>query len=254
MHQLLHLLFEVAAFVVGYRYYASLRKGQGDRIVDEKRMWIIIGAAVGALIGSRALGALEDPTKLTWGWNVLFIAVNNRTIVGGLLGGLIGVEVTKLIIGVRQRSGDLFVYPIILGMIIGRVGCMLGGLEDNTYGLRTELPWGIDLGDGVRRHPTNLYEILWLGIVWSVILLIEQKWELKPGARFMMFMVLYLEFRFCIEFIKPAQPVLFGLTTIQIASELGVLYYWKVWTEPRSLLRPVELPIITPPAIEPDHR
>jgi prolipoprotein diacylglyceryltransferase len=242
VHQLLHLLFEVAAFAVGYQYYAFLRKGQGDRIVDEKRMWIIIGAAVGALLGSRVLGALEDPAKLAWGWKALFIAFNNRTIVGGLLGGLIGVEVTKVILGVKQRSGDLFVFPIILGMIIGRIGCMLGGLEDNTYGVRTDLPWGLDLGDGVRRHPTNLYEMLWLGIVWLLIIAIERRWNMKPGARFMIFMVLYLEFRFCIEFIKPAQPVLWGLTTIQIAAELGVLYYWKAWTEPRSLLMPAEQP------------
>jgi prolipoprotein diacylglyceryltransferase len=251
VHQLLHLFFEVAAFVVGYQYYAFLRKGQGDRIVDEKRMWIIIGAAVGALMGSRLLGALEDPAKLAWGLKALFIAFNTRTVVGGLLGGLIGVEVTKLIIGVKQRSGDLFVFPIILGMIIGRIGCMLGGLEDNTYGVATDLPWGMDLGDGVRRHPTNLYEILWLGIVWLLIIAIERKWKLKPGARFMIFMVLYLEFRFCIEFIKPAQPVLLGLTTIQIAAELGVLYYWKVWTEPRSLLQPEEIPIMS--AAEPGN-
>ncbi len=237
--------------MTGYQYYTLLRKRQGDGIADDKRMWIIIGAAVGALIGSRVLGALEDPTKLAWDWKALVIALNTRTIVGGLLGGLLGVEVTKYIIGAKQRSGDLFVFPIILGMIIGRIGCMLGGLEDNTYGVRTDLPWGLDLGDGVRRHPTNLYEILWLGIVWLLIIAIERKWELKPGARFMIFMVLYLEFRFCIEFIKPAEPVLWGLTTIQIAAELGVLYYWKVWTEPRSLLQPEGVPIMS--AAEPGN-
>ena len=49
-------------------------------------------------------------------------------------------------------------------------------------------------------------------------------------------MVLYLEFRFGIEFLKPGHPVLYGFTAIQLAAELGVLYYWKVWTEPKSLL------------------
>ncbi|MBK9758889.1 MAG: prolipoprotein diacylglyceryl transferase [Flavobacteriales bacterium] len=236
VHQLIHLLFEVAAFIVGYWYYNRSRGKQGDTIPDEKRVWIIIGAAAGALIGSRVLGALEDPSKLAWDLKALFIALNNRTIVGGLLGGLIGVEVTKLLNGVKQRSGDLFVFPIILGMIIGRIGCLLAGLEDNTYGIETDLPWGIDLGDGIDRHPTNLYEIVWLGIIWLALIGIERRWKLKPGARFQIFMVLYLEFRFAIEFIKPAEPVFFGLTAIQIAAELGVIYYWKVWTEPKSLL------------------
>lgn len=76
---------------------------------------------------------------------------STTTVVGGLLGGLVGVELSKKIIGVRTSSGDLFSYPLILGMMIGRVGC-LGGLEDNTYGEATTLPWGMDLGDGVMRH------------------------------------------------------------------------------------------------------
>jgi prolipoprotein diacylglyceryltransferase len=164
MHQLLHLIFEIAAFAVGYTYFQRLRTGKGDAIAEDKRVWIIIGAAAGALLGSRILGALEDPAKLAWDWRALFVAFNNRTMVGGLLGGLIGVELTKKFIGVRSSSGDLFTYPLILGMMVGRVGCMLAGLEDNTYGVRTDLPWGMDLGDGVRRHPTNLYEILWLGV------------------------------------------------------------------------------------------
>ena len=244
MHQVLHLLFEVAAFAVGFAFYTRLRTRQGDAIAEDKRVWIIIGAAAGALIGSRVLGALEDPALLTWNWRSLFIAFNNRTIVGGLLGGLIGVEVTKKLVGVRQRSGDLFVFPIILGMIIGRIGCLLGGLEDNTYGLRTDLPWGIDLGDGIHRHPTNIYEIIWLGLVWLALKGIERRWKLKPGARFKIFMVLYLEYRFAIEFLKPGHKVFYGLTAIQLAAELGVLYYWKVWTEPKSLLdRPAPVAI-----------
>ena len=236
MHQLLHLLFDVAALIVGYENYTWLRNRQGDAIAGDKRVWIIIGAAAGALIGSRVLGALEDPALLSWKWKSLFIAFNNRTIVGGLLGGLLGVEATKKLVGVDQRSGDLFVFPLILGMIIGRIGCLLGGLEDNTYGLRTDLPWGIDLGDGVHRHPTNIYEIIWLGFIWLALIGIERRWKLKPGGRFRIFMVLYLEFRFGIEFLKPGHPVLYGFTAIQLAAELGVLYYWKVWTEPKRLL------------------
>ena len=48
MHQFLHLLFEVGAFVVGYSYFAKLRLKQGDAVAEEKRVWVIIGAAAGA--------------------------------------------------------------------------------------------------------------------------------------------------------------------------------------------------------------
>lgn len=242
MHHLLHIVLEVLAFIVGYRYYAYLRGRQGDPIDEVGRTWIIIGAAAGALIGSRLLGALEEPSRLAWDLKAVFVALNNRTIVGGLLGGLAGVELTKALIGVRTSSGDLFTFPLLLGLMIGRVGCLFAGLEDNTYGTPTEVPWGIDLGDGVRRHPTNLYEILMLGLIWSLLVRVERRWTLKPGARFQVFMVLYLAFRLAVERIKPAPAVLGGLSTIQWAAVLGLLYYYRVWTRPRSLLaRPAPL-------------
>lgn len=236
MHHLLHLVFELAAFAVGYAYFQRLRVGQGDPIPEAKRVWIIIGAAAGALLGSRVLGALEDTAKLAAdGWS-LFIAFNNRTVVGGLLGGLVGVELTKKAIGVRTSSGDLFTYPLILGMMIGRVGCLLGGLEDNTYGTPTDLPWGIDLGDSVRRHPTNLYEILWLGVLWMLLCRVERRWTLADGARFKLFMVGYLLFRLAVEAIKPQPIIALGLSTIQWACAAGLLYYFRVWLRPRSLI------------------
>lgn len=236
MHQFLHLLFEVGAFVVGYAYFAKLRLKQGDAVAEENRVWVIIGAAAGALIGSRLLGAMEDPALLHGDWRSLVAAVSNRTIVGGLLGGLVGVELTKKIVGVRTSTGDLFTYPLILGMLVGRIGCLLGGLDDNTYGIATELPWGIDLGDGVRRHPTNLYEMLWLGVLWIGLRAIERRWTLVNGARFQLFMVGYLAFRLGVDAIKPQPAIAFGLSSIQWACVLGLLYYFPAWSRPKRLI------------------
>ena len=80
--------------------------------------------------------------------------MGNKTIVGGFVGGLIGVELVKKRIGITTSSGDLMVYPLILAMIIGRTGCFLGGLEDGTFGIATTLPWGIDFG-GLRKVTRN---------------------------------------------------------------------------------------------------
>ena len=236
MHQALHLVCEALAFIVAYRYYVRLRRREGDGIADADRMWIVIGAAAGALLGSRLLGALEDPSLLAWDLRSLFTALNNRTIVGGLLGGLFAVELTKHFIGVRQRSGDLFVYPLILGMIIGRIGCAMAGLEDNTYGVASDLPWAMDLGDGVRRHPTDLYEILFLLFLWGALRVVQRRWRLAPGALFQLFLSAYLLFRLVIGSIKPAPDVLWKLGSIQVACVLGLLYYYRVWTRPAYLM------------------
>jgi prolipoprotein diacylglyceryltransferase len=82
--------------------------------------------------------------------------------VGGLVFGLISVELTKRYIGLRDSTGDLYAIPLALGIAIGRIGCFLTGLSDNTYGTPTNLPWAINFGDGIPRHPTQLYEILFL--------------------------------------------------------------------------------------------
>jgi len=88
--------------------------------------------------------------------------MGGKTIVGALVFGLISVELFKRYIGVHQSTGDLYAIPLALGIAIGRIGCFLTGLSDNTYGTPTNLPWAIDFGDGIPRHPTQLYEIVFL--------------------------------------------------------------------------------------------
>ncbi len=222
-----HIIFEILAFTIGFRYYLSLRKNRHDHINEDNRLWIIIGAAFGAFLGSRLIGALESP--IAWFQSNHFIIhfYQSKTIVGGLLGGLFGVEWTKKMIGEQQSSGDLFTFPIILGMMIGRIGCFLSGVYEPTYGIATNLPWGMDLGDGVIRHPTSLYEIIFLGILWISLFYIKKYNTLENGYLFKLFLITYLIFRFFIEYIKPGFRFDFGLTTIQITCLLGILYYYK---------------------------
>lgn len=227
-----HLVFETLSFFIGYRYYSFLRSRQKDLIVDENRIWIIIGAAAGAFIFSRFIGIMENPSLIKENG---LLAIGNKSIIGGLLGGLIGVELVKKWIGENLSSGDLFTLPLIVAIGIGRVGCFLAGLSDNTYGVETSLPWGIDLGDGIHRHPTNLYEIGFLVVLYFSLKRMRAE-KLKPGAMFKLFMVSYLSFRFLIEFIKPNEFSFLSLSAIQIACIAGLIYYWKVIIFPKQSL------------------
>lgn len=226
-HPVLHLLFEVAAYSVACALYSRSRRSQGDLLSGDERLWMIVAAAGGALAGSRILGALEEPQRLREGPAAIFAAFRNRTVVGALLGGWIVVEITKKIRGVRVRTGDLFTEPLIVGMVVGRVGCLLGGMEDRTFGTPTDLPWGLDHGDGVLRHPTNLYEILWLSFVWFTIRTAGRRATLPVGAKFRIFMLLYLAFRFVVEWIKPQPVVAAGLSSIQWACIGGLVFTLK---------------------------
>jgi phosphatidylglycerol:prolipoprotein diacylglycerol transferase len=206
-HPALHPLFESLGYAAGFCVYRALRSRQGDSLDDERRWRIIAAAAVGALIGSRTLGVV--------------VTTGGKTIVGGLLGGWAGVEFAKLVMRIKGRTGDLFAIPLCIGIAVGRLGCFFAGLADDTYGTPTSLPWGVDFGDGVRRHPTQLYEVLFLTLLVAVL------WRMRhrphaEGQLFRIFMAAYLTWRLAIDFLKP-QPMIAGMNVIQWACVVGLM-------------------------------
>jgi phosphatidylglycerol:prolipoprotein diacylglycerol transferase len=217
----LHTLFETLGYALGYAAYKRARLQQGDVVAEQQRWSVIAAAAVGALVGSRALGLLEQAPRLHITLQQALLPGGGKTIVGGLLGGWIGVELVKWAQGIRSRTGDLFAIPLCIGIAVGRVGCLLAGLADDTYGTPTTLPWGVDFGDGIGRHPTQAYEIVFL---LSLIALLQ--WMAKRphanGALFRVFLFAYLGWRLVIDFIKP-QPLVGGLNWIQWSCIAGIL-------------------------------
>lgn len=219
-----HLIFEYLAFFLGFRYYVWLRRLKNDSISNKNRLSVILGAIVGAFFGSRLIGFLENPL-ITFSIENTIQLLNTKSIMGGLFGGLIGVEVSKKIINEAQSSGDLFVFPIIIGIIIGRLGCFFSGINEFTYGKETNLFTGLDLGDGLYRHPISLYEILFLFFLFLFLKHIIPRTKHENGLLFKIFMLIYFGFRFCIEFIKPNVFYIFGLSSIQWLCILCWLYY-----------------------------
>lgn len=234
-HIPVHLFCETLAYFVGYRYYVCLKRHHSDEIGENNRFYIFLAAAIGAFIGSHIVGIMENPTDLKR-LNIVYF-FGNKTIVGGFLGGLMSVEIAKKYLNIKASSGDLMVYPLIIAMIIGRVGCFLAGLADGTYGNPSNLPWAINMGDGIPRHPTNLYEIFFWILLWISLLLLEKHNTLANGARFKLFLSAYLIFRFMDEFIKPDYFFSFGLSTIQLVCLAGILYYYKVFLYPSKLIK-----------------
>lgn len=227
---------EPLGMFVGFRYFLLLRKKKGDAIQTEQRIWIIIGAIFGAVLGSRLVGGFENPTALFAAKNPLFYFYQNKTVAGGFLGGLLGVELAKRWIHEKHSSGDLFTYPMILALMIGRLGCFSMGVYEETYGLPTNSFMGMNLGDGILRHPVTLYEIAFLILLWIAMVKVEKKYSLAEGGRFKIFMIAYLCFRFLLDFIKPHYTFSIGLSTIQLASLTGLIYYYRYIISPKKLI------------------
>jgi len=222
---LIHPILESVGIFIAMRYYAFLRKRNKSSLSTIQSFGIIIGALVGALLGSKIIGTLENPQAFLDAENQFLFFWTSNTIVGGLTFGLIGVELTKKIIGHKEITGDLIVFPLILAMIIGRIGCFLTGIYEQTYGIETTSIFGMDLGDGLLRHPVALYEIVYLILLWIFLIIVQKKYIYPSGYLFKVFMLAYFLFRFCLDFIKPIHPLFLGLSSIQLTCVCVIIYY-----------------------------
>jgi len=217
-----HQVFETLAWAVGFLVYFRARRQAADVVSPQHRLWVIVAAVLGGLAGSRILYLIESAGALEGLASDPDILFGGKSIVGGLLGGVLAVEITKTWLGVTVATGDLLTMPLAIGMAIGRVGCFLTGLADETYGIATTLPWGVDFGDGIARHPTQLYEIVALALL--AVLIGTRKRLATEGDRFKLFVVSYLALRLVVDLLKPGITV-YGLTVIQWACVVGLAYY-----------------------------
>jgi phosphatidylglycerol:prolipoprotein diacylglycerol transferase len=209
-----HVLFESLAYTLGFAIYRQQRLSSGDLISGPTRSSIIVAAILGAALGSKLLALLEEPATLI---------LSGKTIVGGLLGGTICVELVKMRLGIKERTGDLFAIPLTLGIAVGRLGCFFGGMADHTYGNPTNLPWSVNFGDGIPRHPVQIYEIVFLLMLAGVLYFLRDNLP-RSGDLYRVFLVSYLAWRLAIDFLKPGSA-LGGLTAIQWSCLGAIIWY-----------------------------
>jgi phosphatidylglycerol:prolipoprotein diacylglycerol transferase len=219
-----HWVFETLAYAVGARLFVLVRRRQADPIGEEQRGWIVAAAFIGAVLGSKLLVLLDHPQLTLASVSQPTALLEGKTIVGGLVGAWIAVELVKRALGVTRRTGDVFAIPLCVAIAVGRIGCFLTGLDDNTHGLPTTLPWAVDFGDGIPRHPAQLYEIVFLIGILLPLLLLQHARPHAEGELFKTFMIGYMAFRLGLEFLKPGDPIA-GLTAIQWVCAAVLVWY-----------------------------
>lgn len=224
----LHVITEILAFFIGYRLYVWKKKRVVDPFTSEQRLYILVGAALGALIFSRLVAGLEHPSILLKQTNLLKYFYMNKTVVGGLIGGWLGVEITKMLLKTKRSSGDVMVMPIGIALIIGRIGCFSQGVFEETYGNETTWWTGMDLGDGKLRHPLALYEMILILLLLIGLKRLKSKRDLNEGLHFKLFMFAYMFYRFVAEFYKPHEVLFLGLNSIQLLIVLTFILHARL--------------------------
>ncbi|UCA58422.1 MULTISPECIES: prolipoprotein diacylglyceryl transferase [Chryseobacterium] len=221
---LAHPLFEAVGMFLGMRYYFYLKRRSTEKLTFNTSAAVLIGATAGALFGSKLIGNLENPYTMFENFSFQKFWSSN-TIVGGLAFGLLGVELAKKLVGHKESTGDLIVFPLMLAIIIGRIGCFLTGIHEETYGIPTDSVFGMHLGDQYLRHPVALYEIVFLFGLWMVLKYIQKQKKYPSGFLFQIFMLSYFIFRFFLDFIKPRVEIAGNLGTIQLTCICVIIYY-----------------------------
>ena len=177
--------------------------------------------AIGALIGAWVFGSGNSLRSS--------IVAPSHSIAGALAGGIVAVEMWKRVHGVRASTGGAFVLPICVGIVIGRFGCFFAGIADYTYGIPASVSWAVDLGDGLGRHPVQLYESL--SMLAFTVVYVRARFGGARWARehaFQAMIIFYAVQRFAWEFLKPYPAVLGPLNIFHLLM-LGLIAYGILW-------------------------
>ncbi len=192
-----------------------------------QRLGIGLGALCGAMLGAKLPFLFADLSGLMSGAAWLS---DGKTLMLGLVGGYLGVEVAKWTLDVRISTGDSFVVPVAASIAIGRLGCFFAGC---CYGTPTDAPWGVVFAnvDLLARHPTQLYEAIFHTTA-AIVMATLWRQQRFAGQLIKLYLIAYLAYRFVTEFIRPEARLLGGLTGYQWAVfPLIGLFAWLWWRD-----------------------
>ena len=189
---------------------------------DDYITYLIVGIIIGGRLGYVVF------------YNLNYYIINFFDILkiweGGMSfhGGLIGIVVASIIFAKRHNQ-NAFIYMDIVALV-APIGIFFGRLANfinsELYGITTDVPWSVKFIqiDDLGRHPSQLYEAAFEGIILFVILLYFRRKNFleKPGKISGLFLIFYSIFRFFIEFFRmPDEQIgylIFNLTMGQIIS------------------------------------
>jgi prolipoprotein diacylglyceryltransferase len=214
----LHVVFDVAAWLAAGLAALWLSRVRQVRFPAQSFALSYLAALMfGAGLGAYLFGTL----------NLLLSGAPGiaRSVEGAIAGGIVAIELYKRVHGISLRTGARFALPLAIGIAIGRLGCFFAGLDDFTYGTPTSLPWAHDFGDGIARHPVQLYESAAMaGFAIFYCLALRQRNHFVISNGFYLVLAFYGLQRFVWEFFKPYASVIGPLTLFHLLSLVILLY------------------------------
>ena len=202
------------------KYFISKREIREK--FDDYLTYVILSIIIGGRLGYILFYNLNY--YLSYPLDILKIWQGGMSFHGGLL-GIIFVTIWFS----KKNNHNPFHYLDIIS-IVAPIGIFFGRISNfinsELYGTVTNVPWGVKFVqiDNLYRHPSQLYEAVFEGLILFLILLIFKKRNFLdlPGVISGIFLAFYSLFRFFIEFFRVPDEqlgfIIFNLTMGQIIS------------------------------------
>ena len=215
----LHFIFDLLAYALSISLSVFIFKAPVSLVKDETEQYIYYTyLIIGFVVGSILFGSINDIYSLK-------TPLLGKSVLGAIFGGTIMVEIFKKIYKIQGSTGAYFVPSLSIGIVIGRIGCFYAGLEDYTYGIATDGPFAYDFGDGIPRHPVQLYESFSMALFFIFsVLLFKYRNNFFKHYMFYLFILYYSTQRLFLEFLKPYETMFIGLNFFQLICLVLILY------------------------------
>lgn len=204
--------------------------GAAIELSRPQKLALLFGAIVGGTLGAKLPYVLADPDGAVSGAAWLS---DGRTLTWGLVGGYFGVELAKLLASVRGKTGDGFAVPVAVSIAVGRLGCFHAGC---CYGAATDGPFGVDFGDGVPRHPNQLYEAAFHLAMAALLVWVGRRGWLRT-QRIKVYLIAYMLFRVVAEEWRPEPSAAWGLTFYQLSAAAFAALFVALFAWDRRALK-----------------
>ena len=196
------------------------------KLFDDYILFIIIGIIIGGRLGYvliyNPIYYIENLKEILMIWN------------GGMSfhGALIGITISTIIFCKKNNENIFYFLDLVslsapIGIFFGRISNFI---NSELYGRETDVVWSVKFiqVDNLDRHPSQIYEAFFEGIVLFIILnFLYKKSIYRPGITSSLFLIFYSIFRFTIEFLREPDAqiglVYSNMTMGQIISILTIM-------------------------------
>ena len=196
------------------------------KLFDDYILFIIIGIIIGGRLGYvliyNPIYYIENLKEILMIWN------------GGMSfhGALIGITISTIIFCKKNNENIFYFLDLVslsapIGIFFGRISNFI---NSELYGRETDVVWSVKFIqiDNLDRHPSQIYEAFFEGIVLFIILnFLYKKSIYRPGITSSLFLIFYSIFRFTIEFVREPDAqiglVYSNMTMGQIISILTIM-------------------------------